>query len=199
MKHLFLILSISGALMHLNAQSNKVIFLQTGEQIEYSKFRDKKPDVKYTSITGSNYILNYEEVHFILKKNRIYVPSKMGNIEFLASGPLVINRNDINPESGCTLGMVDAIGNNHYTGAKIVGAATGLLMPVGLIGTAVIAELPPNKNNLKYPENAPVDDSMYKECYLKTAKKQKSAQTWFGASLGSLLALSIWAAFISTY
>jgi len=62
MKHLFLILSISGALMHLNAQSNKLIFLQTGEQIEFSKFRDKKPNVKYTSLTGRKNLLNYNEV-----------------------------------------------------------------------------------------------------------------------------------------
>ncbi len=199
MKQLFLILSLCGAIMHLNAQSNKLIFLQTGEQIEYSKFRDKKPDVKYKTSAGSKYLLKYDEIHFILKGKTVYVPSELLSREFLASGPLTIKSMEINPESSCTLGMVDAIGNNHFKGAMLEGVATGLLIPIGLIGTAVIAELPPSERHMKYPVDAPLDDNLYKECYLKTAKKQKRAQTWLGAALGSSLALSISAAILASY
>jgi hypothetical protein len=199
MKRLLLMLTLCGAALYLNAQSNKTIYLQTGEQIEYSKFRDKKPDVKYTTTAGNKHVLKYDDIHFILKKNTVYVPSEMLNRKFLASGPLTISRENINTEANCTLGMVDAIGNNHFTGAKLGGVATGLLIPIGLIGTAVIAEIPPSEQSLKYPANAPIDDQQYKDCYRKTIKKQKRTQTWIGAVFGSSLALCIYAAVISSY
>ena len=47
MKKLFLTLVFCGAYLLLNAQTDKVIFLQSGDQLEFSKIRPKKEQLQY--------------------------------------------------------------------------------------------------------------------------------------------------------
>lgn len=197
MKRTILILSLIGVFMYLNSQSNKVIFLNSGEQIEYKKIRGKTSNVIYKTPTGTKQILSYDDLHFAIKKKTVYVPGKSLGGKYLKYGPLTMDLNAVKPGESCTEGMVDALTYNNFLGARIGGVITGFLMPVGLIGTAIIAATPPSEKNLIYPKDAPLDDQLYKSCYKKTAKKQKSYQTWLYGSLGVSLAAAIAAGAIS--
>ena len=192
MKQILFIISLCGAFMHLNAQPTKVIFLKTGEKIDYAKFKGRTTNVEYKNQAGNKQLLNYEDIHFIIKRKEVFIPVKMTNNKFsLKNGPLTVGRSDIDPLGSCTKGMVDAISNTDFLGARIGGLVTGLFMPIGFIGTAVIASNSPDENKLSYAANVNPGDNLYKECYIKTVKKQKSKQTWLGASLGASLAVLI--------
>jgi hypothetical protein len=198
MKQIIFIISLCGAFVHLNAQPNKIIFLKTGEAIDYTKFKNRTNNLEYKNQTGIKQMLNYRDIHFIIKRKEVLVPSALKNDMFyLKDGPLTVDRSVIDPQSSCTKAMIDAISNTDFRGAKIGGFATGLLVPIGLVGTAVIASTPPAESKLNCPENINREDNLYIESYIKTVKKQKSKQTWFAASLGSSLAVLICSAVIA--
>jgi hypothetical protein len=198
MKQIIFIISLCGAFIHLNAQPHKVIFLKTGEKIDYAKFKGTISNIKYKNLAGTYQLLNYEDIHFIIKRKEIFVPVEMSNNKFyLKDGPLTVGRSDIDPQGSSTKGMVDAITKTDFRGARIGGFVTGLFIPIGLVGSAVIASTPPAENKLSYPENINPGDNLYKDSYIKTVKKQKSKQTWFGASLGSSVAVLICGAVIA--
>ncbi len=197
MKKIIFIISLCGVFMHLNAQPNKVIFLKTGEKIDYAKFKGTLTNLEFKNQAGSKQMLNYEDILFIIKRKEV-IPVELPNKKFyLKDGPLTVGRSDIDPQGSCTKGMVDAISNTDFRGARIGGFATGLFIPIGLVGTAVIASTPPAKNKLSYPEKVNSADNLYEDCYIKTVKKQKSKQTWYAAALGSSLAVMITSAVIA--
>ena len=175
----------------LTAQSNKLVYLQSGETIEFSKVTPKKTNIQFTSPTGEKGFLDYDDVNFIVKRRDILLPSTIREMNFLKAGPRIMDVNDIYPESTCTMGMLDAIQYSKFTGAQIGGGLTGIFWPIGMIGTAAIASVKPNEQSLNFPEHALMEDDFYLDCYRKTAKKQKSRLTWLGASTGFTMTMLI--------
>ncbi|MBN2612830.1 MAG: hypothetical protein JXB00_14840, partial [Bacteroidales bacterium] len=186
MKRTILFICMCGTIICLHAQSKKTIFLNDGKQIEYSKVKGKKTNVLYKTPEGVKNTLDYDDVHFIIKRREVFVPDESFNIKYLKPGPLTMNLYDINKNGNCTKGMLEAIGNTDFTGARIGGLATGLLFPIGFVGTAIIASTPPDNQKMIPPDKELVNDKIYIECYQKTVKKQKRKQTWSGASYGAL-------------
>lgn len=198
MKQTILIISLAIACMQLNAQSKKTIYLNNGEQIEFLRLKGKKSNIIYKTPTGTKHTLNYDEFHFALKNKTVFVPGESMGTKYLKEGVLIMDKNAVQPGESCTEGMVDGISNTNYMGARIGGIATGFLFPIGLIGTAAIAATPPNEKNFNYPQDAPLSDPMYKSCFKKSAKKQKSYNAWLGGTLGVSLAIAVAAAIMSS-
>ena len=194
MKKSIFIIVLCGTIMSLSAQSNKRIFLNNSEQIKYSRIKGNKINVKYKTPEGSKKSLNYEDIYFVIKRKTVLVPGKVNKMKYLKPGPLTMDIKDINPKEGQTRGMVDAISNSNFMGARIGGMLTGLLIPIGLVGSAVIASTPPADHKLIPPDNAYANDKLYLESYQKTVKKIKKKETWLGSSFGASLALTISAA-----
>ncbi len=197
MKRIILFISLCGAVMCLNAQSKKTIFLNNGEKIEYSRMKGNKKNVVYKIHGGTKQTLNYDEVHFVIKKKEVYVPDEAYHIKYLQPGPLTMDLRDVTNDGSCTKGMVDAIGNTNFTGARIGGVVTGFFFPIGFIGTAILASSPPDNQKMIPPDKDLSGDKTYTECYQKTVKKQKGKQTWFGAGYGAMAAVLIGTAIMS--
>ena len=191
MKRILIIISLCGAVMCLNAQSKKTIYLNNGEKIDFARVKGKKTNVIYKTTGGDKQTLNYDEIHFVIHKKVVFVPDESYNMKYLKPGPLTIDIKDVSHDGSCTKGMVDAIGNTNFTGARIGGAATGFFFPIGFIGTAIIASTPPKDSKLNPPDRAATEDKEYVECYHKTVKKQKRSETWLGSALGVSLALLV--------
>ena len=191
MKKLSVCLFCSCMVFSVYAQVNKLIFLNSGETIEYSKFRYKKDNVEFTSPEGEMKFLEYDDINFIVRKKDVMVFSKIRDMNYLKAGRLVMDIDEINPESSCTKGMLDAINYTKFSGAQIGGGLTGIIWPIGMIGTAAIASAKPKEESLNFPENALRDDQLYMDCYLKTAKKQKSRSTWLTASTGFTVTMAV--------
>lgn len=191
MKKLLACILLSFMVFSVYTQVNKLIFLKSGEKIEFSKIKIKRADIEYKTPDGISQNLNYEDIFLVVRKKDVMISSKIRDMNYLKAGPLVMDINEINPESSCTKGMLDAINYTKFSGAQIGGGLTGIIWPIGMIGTAAIASAKPQEESLNFPENALRDDQLYMDCYLKTAKKQKSRATWLTASTGFTVTLAI--------
>jgi hypothetical protein len=178
-------------LFSVYAQVNKLIFLNSGEKIEYSKLKIKKMNIEYKTLDGISQSLNYDDIFLVVRKKDVMISSKIRNMNYLKAGPLVMNIDEINPDNSCTKGMLDAINYTKFSGAQIGGGLTGIIWPIGMIGTAAIASAKPQEESLNFPQNALRDDQLYMDCYLKTAKKQKSRATWLTASTGFTVTMAV--------
>jgi len=127
----------------------------------------------------------------------IFTPDQVRVINYLRQGKMIMNFGDIDTQSSCTEGMLDGM-KNDFTGAKIGGGITGFLIPIGLIGTAIISAVPPQQSSLNFPAGAPLENPDYVDCYMKSVKAQKKLQVWEGAGLGATLALLIMTVVMST-
>ncbi len=191
MKQFIFTIVLSLLIIIVHAQTNKVIFLQSGEKLEYSKYKLGKTNLEYVTLDGKNHSLNYDEIYFLVKRKNVMVPFEVKSRSLLKAGPLIMDLNDLDPQSSCTKGMLDAIQNTNFTGAKVGAGIGGLILPIGLVGSAVIASTPPAEQNLNLSPDAPREDIQYMECYKKTAKKQKSSQAWLGALNGVLITTTV--------
>lgn len=192
MKKLILTILFSGVYLLLNSQTDRVIFLQSGDQLEFSKIRAKKEQLQYQATRrGETHFLDYDDIHFIVNKKNVQIPYKYRDMDLLKAGPLVIEFSEIDPQSSCTNGMLDAINNVNHTGGAVGGFVTGVFAPIGLVGTAIIASKPPLEHNMNFTQETPLDDNLYMDCYRQTAKKQKSRTTWLSAASGFSITIAI--------
>jgi hypothetical protein len=198
LKGALIILLYLGPYLTLNGQSEKVIFLNSGDQIQFNKLKWKQGRISYTDLDNSQKLLNYDDVNFIVNNKKVVVIYKRGGTNVFGSGRLIMDFKDIDPESICTEGMLDGM-KNSFTGAKIGGGITGFLIPIGLIGTAIIGSSAPQQSKLNFPVDAQMNNPIYMDCYMKSAKAQKKFQTWQWAGIGASVALLIVSISLSSY
>ena len=174
----------------VHSQSAKTIFLQSGEQIDFEKIRVRHETIRFTNVSGDQKMLNTDDIHFIIQKKFIYLPTEKKGRNIVRVGKPAVSLNNVDPGSMCTLGLLDGM-QNDFAGAKIGGGITGFLLPLGLVGTAIIASSTPQEKNLHFPDTTKRTDPLYMECYMKAAKDQRKTQTWMGATIGGTVALII--------
>lgn len=171
-----------------NALPQRAIFLNSGEQLEMSKYRMRRAYVEYNTLYGLKEFVDYDQIHFIVDRKDVLIPRQFGARTGFKAGGLIMNYRQIDPESSCTIGMLDAIENTNFSGATIGSGVSAFFFPIGLVGSAIIASTPPRDHNLNIPYNAPLDDREYIHCYRESARQTKKKQAWMGALGGVSLA-----------
>ena len=71
LKGALIILLYLGPYLTLNGQSEKVIFLNSGDQIQFNKLKWKQGRISYTDLDNSQKLLNYDDVNFIVNNKKV--------------------------------------------------------------------------------------------------------------------------------
>ena len=171
---IFIILTGSPA-----AVAQDIITLKTGEEMKARIIRLDRKDVTFIPSNGV-------DTAYLLREDVTKLQYRSGIIIMLAEKEMPELFIETGNDSLYILGINDA--SLYYKGYK--GAATGTLaasifFPWGLIPAIACSSKVPSKDNLGYPNEQLVKNSIYYEGYEKQAHKIKKKKVWGGFAIGS--------------